>query len=87
MSDERFNSVKTPNFSITPDVSYYGTKTRVTFNGSCLKQDKVTFNHRKGVNIYNVYELTGFSSNNSDPTVRISLFGADRLTKNAGIDK
>ena len=87
MSDERFNSIKTPNHSITPNLEYYGTKTRVTFNGSCLKQDKVTFNHGKIVNIYIVYELAGFCSNENDPTVRSSLFGVVRLTKNADIDK
>ena len=25
--------------SITPKLSYYGTKTKIEFNGSCLKQD------------------------------------------------
>ena len=52
LSDEIINSIETPNYSITPNLDYYGTKTRVKFNGSCLKQDKVTFNHRKVVNIY-----------------------------------
>ena len=47
MSGEKTNSIKTSNHSITPNLSYYGTKTRVEFNGSCLKQDKVTFNPRK----------------------------------------
>ena len=51
-----------------------------------MKQDKVTFNHRK-VNIYIVYELTGSSSNDNDPTVRNSLSGAFRLGINSGIDK
>ena len=40
-----------PNYSVTPSLDYYGTKARVEFHGSCLKQDKVTFNHRKVVNI------------------------------------
>ena len=34
-------SIKTPitsDNSLTPELSYYGTKTRVTFTGSCLKQ-------------------------------------------------
>ena len=31
--------------------NYYGTKARVKFNGSCLKQDKVTFNHGNIVSI------------------------------------
>ena len=37
LPDEKFNSIKTPNHSITPNLDYYGTKTRVEFNGSCLK--------------------------------------------------
>ena len=41
----------------TPSLGYYGTKTRVEFNGNCLKQDSVTFNHKKVVNIYIVYEI------------------------------
>ena len=56
MSDERINSIKTSNHSITPNLDY-GTKTRVEFNGGCLKQDKVTFNHRNSVNICIVYEI------------------------------
>ena len=28
--------------SLTPTLSYYGTKTRVKFNGSCLKQPKIS---------------------------------------------
>ena len=87
LSDEIINSIETPNYSITPNLDYYGTKTRVKFNGSCLKQNKVTFNHRKVVNIYIVYELNGSSSNNNNPRVRNSLFGAVRLTKNTDIDK
>ena len=58
LSDERINSIKTPNYTITPNINYYGTKTRVEFNGSCLKQDSVTFNHGKVVNIYIVYEIS-----------------------------
>ena len=52
MSDEKINSVTTPNQSVTPNLDYYGTKTRVEFNGSCLKQDIVTFDHGEVVNIY-----------------------------------
>ena len=43
----KINSTKTSNHSITPHFDYYGTKTRVEFNGSCLKQDSVAFNHKK----------------------------------------
>ena len=52
LSDGRINSIETPNYSITPNLDYYGTKTRVEFNRSCLKRDKVTFNNEKVVNIY-----------------------------------
>ena len=51
LSDGNINSIKVPNQSITPNLDYYGAKTRVEFNGSCLKQDSATFNHEKVVNI------------------------------------
>ena len=49
----------TSDYKLNPQLSYYGTKTRVWFktDGSCLKQDKVTFNQRKVVNIYTVHEI------------------------------
>ena len=84
-SDERINSIRTSNHSITPGLNYYGNKTRVEFFGSCLKQDKVAFNHGKVVNIYIVYELDASSSFNDDPTLKTLLFRAVRLTKNADI--
>ena len=52
----------TSNNSLTPAVSYYGTKMRVKFIGSCLQQPKVSYNHRTIVNIYVVYELGASSS-------------------------
>ena len=62
--------------SLTPTISYYyPSKIRVKFAGSCLKQDKITFYHKKVVNIYIVYELGASSSSNSDPTINC-LFGA-----------
>ena len=38
LSDEKTNSIKMSNYSITPDLVYYGSKRRVEFNGSCLKK-------------------------------------------------
>ena len=73
--------------SLTPALSYYGTKTRVKFTGSCLKQPKISYTHGKVVNIYIVYELGASSSHNNDPTLKNCLFGAVTLTKNADIDK
>ena len=87
LSDERINSIKTPNYTITPNINYYGTKTRVEFNGSCLKQDSVTFNHGKVVNIYIVYEISKSINISDYPTLENWLFGAVSLTKNADIDK
>ena len=41
-------------------------KIRVKFTGTCLKQDKITYTHKKEVNIYIVYELGASSSSSSD---------------------
>ena len=73
--------------SLTPALSYYRSKTRVKFTGSCLKQSKISYTHGKVVNIYIVYELGASSSNVNDPTLKNCLFGAVTLTKNADIDK
>ena len=67
--------------------NYYGTKARVKFNGSCLKQDKVTFNHGKVVSIYVFYEMSSNFNKSSYPTLENCLFGAVSLTKNADIDR
>ena len=63
------------------------TKTRVEFNGSCLKQDKTMYTHGKIVNIYIVYETVDGYSDVNYPTLQNALFGAVKLTKNADIDK
>ena len=87
LSSESIKPPTTSDNSLTPALSYYGTKTRVKFTGSCLKQSKISYNHGKVVNIYIVYELGASSSNFSDPTLKNCLFGAVTLTKNADIDK
>ena len=59
-------SIKPPTTSdnsLTPALNYYGTKTRVKFTGSCLKQQKISYTHEKVVNIYIVYELGASGSN------------------------
>ena len=81
LPDERINSIKTPGYGITLKLNYCGTKTRVEFNGSCLKQDKITYVCGKILKIYFVCKLTSSSSNNNDGTVISSLFVAVRLTK------
>ena len=57
LSDENITAPSTSDYKLNPQLSYFGTKTRVDFRGSCLKQDKITFNYGKIVNIYIVYEL------------------------------
>ena len=87
LSDEKKTFIKTPNHNTTPNLNYYGTKTRVEINGSCLKQDSATFDHGKVVNIYIVYEISKNITISDYPTIENSLFGAAILTKNTDIDK
>ena len=35
--DEKIDSITASNYSISPELSYYSTKTRVKFKGICLK--------------------------------------------------
>ena len=72
--------------SLTLALSYYGTKMRVKFHGSCLKQPKVPYTYCQIVNICIAYEVGTSSSHSDDPTLKNSLFGAATLTKNADID-
>ena len=41
LSAETIKPPKTSDNSLTPAVSYYGTKTKVKFTGTCLKQPKI----------------------------------------------
>ena len=87
LSGESIKPPTTSDNSLTPILNYYGTKTRVKFTGSCLKQSKISYTHGKVVNIYIVYELGASSSHVNDPTLKNCLFGSVTLTKNANIDK
>ena len=84
--DENTTAPTTRDYKLNPKLSFFGTKTRVDFRGSCLKQDKITFNHGKIVNIYIVYELDK-TYVKTHPTLVNCLFGAVSITKNADIDK
>ena len=88
LSNESIKPPSAPNKFITHSLNYLGTKIRVKFSGSCLKQDKVTYTHGQIVNIYIVYEINKKDNTViSDPTLENCLFGAVTLTKNADIDK
>ena len=87
MSDERLNANTASNYCITPKLSFYDIKTRVEFNGSCLKQDKVTYNPGKIVNIHFVFEIIKNYNISSYPALENCLFRAVSLTKHADIDQ
>ena len=87
LSDESIKPPTTTNNSLTPELNYYGTKTKIKFTGSCLKQSSHILTHKKVVNIYIVYELAASSSHDSDSTIKNCLFGAVTLTKNTDIEK
>ena len=88
LSNEIITALSAPNNFLNPSLEYLNIELKLRFNGSCLKQNAITYNHGKSVNIYIVYEInkTGYTTS-SDPTLEISLFGAVTLTKNADIDK
>ena len=48
MSDESIETLATSDNSLTPSLNYIGVRPRIKFDGQCLKQDKVTFTHKKG---------------------------------------
>ena len=74
LSDERLYSITAFNQTVTPELSFYGTKTRVEFNASCLKQDKVTYNHGTIVNMYIVYDISKNCSISSYQALENYLF-------------
>ena len=78
--------IKSPDNSLAPALvsTYKGSYPK--FKGSCLKQDKIAFNHGKIVIIYVVYDLES-NLNNFDPASENCLFGAVKLTQNNDIDK
>ena len=87
LSNESTKPFPTSDNCLTLLIDYYSYKIKVKFNGGILRQLKVSYTHRKIVNIYNVYELGASSSNDNDPTLKNCLCGAVTLTKNADIDK
>ena len=50
-----FSPPTAPDISLTPALSFYGTKERVKFTESSLKQDNIAYTHEKRVIIFIVY--------------------------------
>ena len=84
LSDESITAPTTSNKCLDPSLAFVGTKARVRFNRDCLKQEKITFNHRKIVNIYIAYEIEKSVNISSYPMLENCLFGAVKLTKHIG---
>ena len=80
LSDEIIKPPTTSDNSLA--LNYVGNRIRVKSDGSCLKQEKITCNHGKIVNIYIVYELSS-TLNYFDSTLENCLFDAVKLIKNA----
>ena len=86
LSAESIKAPTTSDNSLTPVLNDYGTKIRVKFTGSSLKQRKISYTYGKVVNISIVYELNKMYTRTT-PTLVNCLFGAVSLTKNTDIDK
>ena len=47
MSDRKITAHTTSDYKLNPELSCFGIKKRVEFNGSYLKQNKTTYDHGK----------------------------------------
>ena len=82
MSDCLIKSPTTFDNSFVPALRYTGTKPRVKFSGTCLKQNKITFTQGKIVNIYIAYHMIFKTRWYDDYSVlENSLFGPVKLVK------
>ena len=84
--DESIKAPTTNNKMLNPSLDYVGSKIRVKFRGDCLKQENITFNHGKIVNIYIVYKIERSANISSYVTLENCLFGAVILTKHIDVD-
>ena len=87
LSVENIKAPTTSDYSLSPKISYLGNTARVEYKGSYLRQDKITCNQEKIVNIYIIYERTKNFSISTYPIIENCLFGAVCLTKNVDFDK
>ena len=87
MSDKSINPPSTTDNSLARSLNHIGTKTRVKFDGSCLKQDQITFTHGKTVNICIVSEINLRDRGCDNYPVLEILVGTVKLVKNSDIHK
>ena len=86
MSNESIKPPSTSDKILNPSVNYVGTKARVEFRGNCLKQEKISFDHGKIINIYIFYELNKTFNSSSYQTLENCLLDAVKLTKHGDVD-
>ena len=86
MSDQSIKTPSTTNNIFNPLLDHPGTKTRAEFKGSYLKQEKISFDHGKIVNIYIAYERNENFNISSYPTFENCLFGVVKFKKRPDID-
>ena len=82
ISDVKFNAPNTSSSNDkAPILEYEGVGIRLKFKGDSLRQNKVTYNHGKIVNIYIVCEIGSTFTSQSSFTLKNSLFDAVKTTK------
>ena len=81
ISDESIKPLPTSN-NFLNSLLECSNKLKLKFNGSCLRQDKITFDHGRKINIYIVYEIGKTFNIGSYPTPGNHLFVVVSLTKN-----
>ena len=81
LSYENIKASTTSDYKLNPELSFFGTIAKVGFNTSCLKQDKITYNHGKEVNIYIVYEISKDITISDFSKLEYCFFGAVSLTR------
>ena len=87
--DQNIKLSAASNNGLVPALNYVNTKSRAKFDGSCLKQDKVTVTHKKLLKIknyllkiYTAREINSLSFNaGKDFALRNSLFGVVKLSQ------
>ena len=74
LSDGKLNArgTTTSNDKV-PVLEYENNKLRLQFTGDILRQNKVTFNHEKVVNIYIVYKLCSHTNNTNKTAYLVPL--------------
>ena len=88
LSDENITPPCAPHNFLFLSLNYLGTKIRVRYSGSWLKENKIIYNHGKIVHIYIVSEINkNYNTTSSDPTLENCLFRRVSLTKNCDIDQ